>query len=298
MRREHEQQEEQRRREEKQKREEQQRRDEQQRREEQERREKQRQEEEEERQWKEEREQRKREAEAFEREKREKEEQLAREREEEEKRRLAAAAQQENQEERRKKDLLLARLREMDSNKEGSGSRRGSTSEYSFSRPVENMHHGLPAYESPVGRARARPIGNDASDDDITGYQPSFIPPKSKRSAGDSGHGRRAKKSDLMTELFGASSTVKTSPVQQPKPQEEDRLFLTALNNSGETRHHDTSTTLFGGGSAFLEDGDAPSPRNQALLPRRGRQPTTTIHTRPTINAIDDFDDDIEEVIL
>ena len=225
---------------------------------------------------------------------------MVREREEEERRRSEAARRQseaESLEERSKKDALLARLKELDS-KEGSDSRRGSTNDYSFSKPIDNMHHGLPAYESPAGKGRGRYL--EQSDDDVTGYQPSFVVAKTKRSAGSGGKMRRTKKADLMTELFGATSTAKSSPIEQPQPPPDDKPFMTSLNNNNvETRHHDTSSmALFGGGSAILDDDDVPQRNQSHLLPRRSRQMATTIHTQPTINAIDDFDDDIEEVIL
>ena len=63
----------------------------------------------------------------------------------------------------------------------------------------------------------------------------------------------------------------------------------------------ETSMQIYGGGSGFYEndkDSSKGGASNNGMLPRRMKQPTTTIHSKPTVNAVDDFEEDIEEVIL
>ena len=94
-----------------------------------------------------------------------------------------------------------------------------------------------------------------------------------------------------MSDLFGSgagggSATATSTP---KKTEELDFNFTTVgpKKASTRTRGSDVSTTGVGGGS------DAGEPLGSGLLPRRMKQPATTLHNRPTVNAIDDFDDDI-----
>lgn len=125
-----------------------------------------------------------------------------------------------------------------------------------------------------------------------------------------------AQKSKLMAELFGnkdddspkhndifSSSkppTKKTNQSRNTLPWEDDGISNRKQSGSLFKTNRENSATLFGGGSAFVNDEDLRKSQAQsnASLPRRPKQPTTTFHTRPTVNAIDNVDDDIEEVIL
>ena len=251
----------------------------------------------------EERETEKRREEQARREREQKEEQETRDREsrlraqEEEERRAREEAERlansaSEQERRRRKDNLLAKLRDIDNSTETPLS--PTRTEYTFSKPVENMHNGLPALErssasqrgSASQRTRKKGFFDDDGGNNANDYKPSFG--SSKRGSGGpfgdrtTGSQQRIQpqddsKADLMAQLFG--------------PEKMD----------GGSREA-SSTALFGGGNAIVEDdattAASPFPSKAHLLPRRTRQPATTVHARPTINAIDDFDDDLEEVTL
>ncbi|CAC5417002.1 unnamed protein product [Mytilus coruscus] len=266
-------------------------------------------------------------------------------------------------EERMKKDELLKKLRMIDegqnkqeekktttggnelffvtSNKQRRDSDAGSAtsskkSSYSFTKPVENMHHGKPArddvtvpyIERQKKQQNSPPVG---------GYQPSF-----GMSSGITGGGKKTKKStgqvifddydkddkakkpplnkkaDLMSELFGnqASKPIKSTdldssedifkpPVRTTKttatktsgfPWDDDNKKSTTTNSKNER----ASSLFGGGGSGILDDNDSSVFDSTKMLPKRGRQPNTTFQAKPAVSAIDHshFDDDIEEVIL
>ena len=171
-------------------------------------------------------------------------------------------------------------------------SRKSDKKDYTFTQPVENMYQGKPAYENvtvPV-LEKTKKKGLFDDDDDGIGYRPSFSnsksPTKQRRTSnfGDSdndsnsskGQKPQTKKADLIENLFGGSTDKKNSAVKAPKKE--------------------ASSTLFGGGSSIIDD-EAPPASNSHLLPRRSRQQSSTL-LRPAISAVDDVDDDIEEMVL
>ncbi|VDI30835.1 Hypothetical predicted protein [Mytilus galloprovincialis] len=267
-------------------------------------------------------------------------------------------------EERMKKDELLKKLRLIDegqnkqeekksttggggselffvtSNKQRRDSDAGSAtsskkSSYSFTKPVENMHHGKPARDDVTvpyierQKKHSPPVG---------GYQPSF-----GMSSGITGGGKKTKKStgqvifddydkddkakkppinkkgDLMSELFGnqvskptkstdldSSEDVFKPPVRNTKttatktsgfPWEDNNKKSTTTNSLMGER---ASSLFGGGGSGILDDNDSSVFDSSKMLPKRGRQPNTTFQAKPAVSAIDHshFDDDIEEVML
>ncbi|XP_053398012.1 lebercilin-like isoform X2 [Mercenaria mercenaria] len=124
-----------------------------------------------------------------------------------------------------------------------------------------------------------------------------------------------AQKSKLMDELFGSKDNdgpkhndlfssnkppaKKTNQSRSTLPWEDDGFGNRKQSGSTLKTKRENSATLFGGGSAFVNDEDLRKSQinSNTSVPRRQKQ-TTTFHTRPTVNAIDNFDDDIEEVIL
>lgn len=272
----------------------------------------------------------------------------------------------EMQEQRRKKDELLRRLQQMDAQRDGSQpasisdpfapsdsaqvpghrpakdpfSRPDSDSpsskkDYTFTKPIENMHQGKPAREDVSipyleRQKKARTAKEDA---ELGGYQPSFAPtkpagspqkktaslfddepskPVSKPSAGG-----QDKKSKLMTDLFGPQATNQASG----KRDDSEDFFLTNKaqsktagekkssgfpwdsSSSSTAKANGTpqreSSTLFGGGAALIDDDlGAPGGGKSSLLPKRPRQPASTLSSKPAVVAVDNMDDDIEEVIL
>ena len=159
----------------------------------------------------------------------------------------------------------------------------GSTKkDYRFSNAIENMHHGKPSHEVSVpvlekNRRRSKKSFLDDDDDDnfSGGYQPTFNSLNKSNATGEP-----AKKTNLMDELFGGSKSNG--------------------NKAGSASKREKSTTqLFGGGSAIVDESiNSNGGNNSTLLPRRPRQPTTTLSSRPAINAVDDMEDDLEEVLL
>ena len=197
----------------------------------------------------------------------------------EERRRLENDAKE--RERQLQKQLLLAKMKEIDEGKryDSGDSPSHNKKEYKFTEPIENMHRGKPAREVSVPvlqsrRKSKKSFLDDDDDDDVGagGYKPTFT------SNTKSNPKPRAKK-NLMDDLFGDSSANKNPP--------------------GNTRDK-SSTQIYGGGNALIsdtEDSEQPPVGNSHLLPRRPRQQTTTL-SKPSVNAVDPFDDDIEEVVL
>ncbi|ELU05266.1 hypothetical protein CAPTEDRAFT_225671 [Capitella teleta] len=198
---------------------------------------------------------------------------------------------------RLQKDLLLAKMREIDQTKRSSPVKNGGVSptgkkaDYHFKQSIENMHHGMPAYEVKVpvvekNRRKSRLL--DDSDEEV-GYKPSFnAHPKNNKvnsifTASDdddddvpnfSRPQNKTKKKDLMSELFGGDK-----PNGHAKGRED--------------------SALLGGGNAVVDHDDSTYKPSSTLLPRRSKQSASTLHTRPpALNAIENFDDDIEEMVL
>lgn len=282
-----------------------------------------------------------------ERERREREAQDRKEREERERREVERQAQEERerlefdqaeQDRRRQKDLLLAKMKAIDDgpakaekdtelfslsqnktatkSKTGSdvifGSPKSTKKEYNFSRPIENMHSGKPAYKSTSSKRKPLSLF-DSDDSDGGGYNPSFgeskrnTKPVKKDSFFDdsptssAGPTKNAgKKSNLMTSLFGDSASSKPSSTTDTTTKGLDFTFNSSPKKTGPApKKENSSTQIYGGGSSFIEGEDQSSAgKGSGLLPRRVKQPSTTIHNRPTVNAIDSFEDEIEEVIL
>ena len=210
-----------------------------------------------------------------------------------------------------------------------------SKKDYTFTRSVENMHKGKPAREDVtvpyLDRQRRLKAANE--DADIGGYQPSFSGPlkttgdtqkkplslfhdsESKPAVKPAASGSD-KKSKLMADLFGSQTVSNSSATKD----ESDDLFLGSKPPRQPAQSKKTSgfpwddpaptpkvngtaqresSALFGGGAALVED-DSVVARggNTTLLPRRPRQAATTFSSKPAVMAVDNFDDDIEEVVL
>ena len=282
----------------------------------------QRQREEDERQDRAEKERRERQAqENAEREQRQKEERERRERddrerkEQEEQERRAREDQNRltndaaEREKRRQKDLLLQRMRVIDESRMKDENdpfmvpetRKSDKKDYGFTEPIKNMHNGKPAYDNvkvPVLERTKKKGFFDGDDDEVGGYQPSFT--------GTKGSGKQKNRSFLDSDSESGSSKGKRKPQQSDKKSNlMDNLFGGSSSNQNNINQsagrspqkERSSTALFGGGNAIIDDDEAPPRSNAHLLPRRTRQPATTISSRPTVNEIDDLDD-LEEVVL
>jgi hypothetical protein len=261
-------------------------------------------------------------------------------------------------EERMKKDELLKKLRLIDegqnkpeekkttgndlffvtSNKQRRDSDGGSTSSskksYSFTKPIENMHHGKPAREDVTVPYIERQKKQQRDTSPISSYQPSFAlssgitggSKKTKKSGGDvifddypnenKSKAKTNKKSNLMADLFGdqaskparsvdvESDDIFKPPVRNTKttatktsalPWEDDVQKSTTTNS-----HKERTSSLFGGGgSGILDDNNSSVFDSSKMLPKRGRQPNTTFQSKPVVHALDHHDDlDIEEIIM
>ncbi|XP_066284510.1 lebercilin-like isoform X1 [Branchiostoma lanceolatum] len=238
-------------------------------------------------------------------------------------------------EEQRKKALLLARLKAIDQGENpdevsvqngpvrepkrrssiGSRSNSGkSQKEWNFRKPDQNLHNGLPSHKD---------------EDDLTfgGYAPTFGTRKTKEPAKknasviqfndefapkkqDAGQN----KSNLMESLFGEteqkpdrkqssfgeddifSSSTKAKPVKDRSAYPWEKEVNVATNKKN-TKLEPTST-LYGGGSAIVdEEPKFTTSKQSSFLPRRPRR-ENSFGNKPAINAVDSFDDEIEEVIL
>ena len=212
-----------------------------------------------------------------------------------------------------------------------------SKKSYNFSKQIENMHKGKPARTSfnasLAGTSDKRKAKKETDSVEIGGYNPSFggrlgsetsgpFKPKSFSLFDDEDDhkpstttAKPANKAKLLEDLFGSKDVGKSSnddDIFAPKPTakraegagnrtafpwDNDSNFKSSTSTVKTKREN--SSTLFGGGNAFVNDEDLHvTHRANASLPRRQKQSTTTFHTRPTVNAVDAFEDDIEEVML
>ena len=212
-----------------------------------------------------------------------------------------------------------------------------SKKDYAFTRSVENMHQGKPAREDvSVPYIDRQKKSKAAKEDDIGGYQPSFVG-TAKPGAGsqkktlslfddeDSTAKTRPapnntdKKSKLMADLFGSQTTSSAAkkesgdgffltssksppPASQPAQPKKSSGFpwdtpSSASKTNGSPPRE--SSTLFGGGAALVDNevrGDG-GPKS-FMLPKRPRQTTSTFSSKPSMVAVDSVDDDIEELSL
>ncbi|XP_059170370.1 lebercilin-like isoform X2 [Physella acuta] len=257
-------------------------------------------------------------------------------------------------EERRKKDELLRKLNSMneqsndpftpaspvmkpkDNFQNGSGlsspTKRGDPKEYSFTKPINNLHKGKPAHEDvsvPYLQHQKRRPSNDSA-----GYQPSFGPPKiggntkTKQpslfddddspfkpvSTSNSTTKADKKSTNLLENLFGPQATAtKTS-----KHTDDPFLLSDSPNNKVEKTSSNTTfpwdappknsksnksvfesekkTALYGGGAAIVDDDVAST--NKVLPKRQRQQNVNTFSSKPSVTAVSNFDDEIEEVVL
>ena len=166
----------------------------------------------------------------------------------------------------------------------------------------------------------------DDDDDDVGAFK---VPANSSKTAGiDSSK----KSSNLLENLFGpqASSNNNASKNTSSRQIGDDKTFFVTSQNSPspsfdtrrkgnmsngsttfpwdtkttsnnklsfESSKQDNSTTLFGGGAALIDDDF--SSTNGKVLPRRRQQANlNTFSSKPSVIAMDNFDDDLEEVVL
>ena len=213
------------------------------------------------------------------------------------------------QEEREKKDLLLARMKAIDEGIASSGSEKSSPSpsrkQYHHTQPIKNLHVGKPAYDDTGFHSRSKKNTPDPSIIQEA-YQPSFSSPNRKTD--------QVKKEHLMESLFGSpnstekqnsSSDLFTALESASKKSTKKKQLLPwehknqgDQSNKGESHRENSSTMLFAGGAAFLEDDKSSDFSSTKLLPRRPRGPVSTLHNKPSVSAVDSIDDDIEEVII
>ncbi|XP_033740405.1 trichohyalin-like isoform X2 [Pecten maximus] len=198
-----------------------------------------------------------------------------------------------------------------------------SKKSYQFTKPIENLHHGKWSHED-VSVPYLEKQKKKKEKEDDGGYQPSF----GRRGDSKNTKGKKTgdvvfnddfakppkpkdnKKKDLMADLFGNQPTKKTNNTFNDDDIFSSSNFDTKKTNTAKlslfddepkqtTTKRENSLSLFGGGSALLDDDTTTTNDSSKLLPRRQRHTTTTFQSRPVVNAAENnFDDDIEEVIL
>ena len=182
---------------------------------------------------------------------------------------------------RRKKEQLLSKLKAIDEQKSGAEQK---TAKYSVNKPVENMHHGLPAYENvtvPILERDKRRKSLASDSDSDAGYKPSFM----GNSKTQNSHG------------------AKSGPKNKSKKTDNDVSWLTGGASDGSKTNgfsatdREVSSAALAGGTALFDD-DAPPQSNRHLLPRRQRQTAQILSSKPSYNAVDVVDDDLEEVLI
>ncbi|XP_071509172.1 uncharacterized protein [Diadema antillarum] len=200
-------------------------------------------------------------------------------------------------EERRKKDLLLAKMKEIDTGKPDS---RGSKKEYKFPPPVENLHNGKPSHPDLLGSPSSGGKQRKAADESSTfgGYAPSF---GRRAAAGDKPAAKKGglfdddddddffstpkvnqsdKKADLISNLFSGSDSP-NAPASKNRSSLEGTVFS-------------TSTKAKPVADSAALPWEKTTPKGPISQPNKPNGISVNVPN----SSFDDFDDDIEEVIL
>ncbi|XP_011677303.2 lebercilin isoform X3 [Strongylocentrotus purpuratus] len=202
-------------------------------------------------------------------------------------------------EERRKKDILLAKMRDLDT-KPASG---GTKKDYKFTQPIENLHNGKPSHPDLQGSPNSTPKKKPAADTDAVfgSYAPTF--------------GRRAAAGDKPPVKKGGlfdddddddSDDIFATPKPKPTDKSKDRRSNFFSDNKSTTPNKGRNSFE---GSVFSQSTKAKPVADNATLPwEKKTQPQGNLFgqaNKPnglTVNlpksSFDDFDDDIEEVML
>ncbi|XP_033125669.1 lebercilin-like isoform X2 [Anneissia japonica] len=195
----------------------------------------------------------------------------------------------EKEDARRKKEELLAKMREIDQKSEKPDSGRSRKS-YKFTNPVENLHNGLPSR----GLGTTGSSSNDEEDLAFGSYAPTFSKGSSSKKQDKSlanGHANQ-KKSDLLSNLFSKGDTEKPNT-----SSDNDDAF-----NFG------TKAKPVKDKAAFPWDSEAENSKGTGAKTGRRAQEVNSLFGQNSskapyigklaVNEVDDFDDDLEEVIL
>ena len=208
----------------------------------------------------------------------------------------------------------------------------------SFRKTDENLYRGLPANKSRTSNLfgdegkkdnplfatnKKDSLFNDNDDLDFGGYNPSSFGAPSKKPVrvaaqenntwkakqSNTAAATGAKKSNVLDDLFGngGSNTAVKKPAQQ-KPKQpsifddsddnHSDIFKPASQKPKPTFGEKRISGGGGGSGGFPWDNVDSNKKSEKILPLRPRADHSTIHNKPTVRAISDFDDDLEEVML
>nr|XP_054753218.1 lebercilin-like isoform X3 [Lytechinus pictus] len=200
-------------------------------------------------------------------------------------------------EERRKKDLLLAKMKEIDNKPES----RGSKKEYKFTQPIENLHNGKPSHPDLLGSPQSTPKKKPAADSDTSfgGYAPSF---GRRAAAGDKSP---IKKGGLFEDNDDDSDDIFATP--KPKQADKSKDLRSNFFSDNKSTTPNKGRNSFEG-SIFSTSTKAKPVADSTTLPWEKKTQQGSLFNQSnkpnglTVNvpksSFDDFDDDIEEVIL
>lgn len=188
---------------------------------------------------------------------------------------------------------------------------------FSFRKTDENLYRGLPANQSGANKPsrntnlfgdekkkdnplfttdKKDSLFTDNDDLDFGGYQPSSfgasnkqLGSKAKLTAEDGNtwkakDGGASTKTNTIDDLFGGGGTSTKKSLF-----DDDDLF--SSSQKPKASGHEKKTN-------FPWDNDVSPATANKILPHRPRADHSTIHNKPTVRAIGNFDDDLEEVIL
>lgn len=163
-------------------------------------------------------------------------------------------------------------------------------------------------------------LNDDSGDLNFGGYQPSLFGASDKKSKvpklqADTNNTWKSretstKRTDSLNDLFSNTSSVPSAGNNRNavKKQQSVSIFDEENDNlfspSGKQKTTVVSKPLdhHTSGTAFPWDSDTNNQNTTAgrdkILPLRPRASNSTIHSKPAVRAISDFDDDLEEVIL
>uniref|UniRef100_A0A8C4W4F7 Lebercilin LCA5 n=1 Tax=Gopherus evgoodei TaxID=1825980 RepID=A0A8C4W4F7_9SAUR len=224
------------------------------------------------------------------------------------------------EEDRQKKELLLAKMYKIDRETQStismklasqahltdtaskSDSLEKNEKTYQFLETTEKLFNGFPVYDShdvitKAGQKRQNVRTTDSSNDLTFGsYVPSFgkgsgrpswlnqksIVLEENTKENTDFNTKKEKKSNLMEQLFGTSANT----IAPPKSSDSSPLEA----------DYDSGSALPPGKSNKVKDDDFFFSEGRHFNPNRHRLQHTT--SRPAVNAVDSFEDEIEEVIL
>lgn len=164
-----------------------------------------------------------------------------------------------------------------------------------FTAADSGLYSGGDTKPEPLFSNKRASLFSDNNDSDFGGYDPSSFGGPNKQS------GPRAKPVAAKDNTWkeSAAGGKRASGIgdlfgSDPKPKAQPSIF----DNDDDIFGSSPKASVPNRKTSLPWESDSKPAVADKMLPRRPRADHTTIHNKPTVRAIDDFDDDLEEVML